>query len=92
VASTNMLLQLTTEDRLRGRVMSFYTFMFVGMAPLGALMAGSIAQQWGAPWATSLCALILLSGAVWVSYRLKVLAAREAAERLSTAVMAEKLG
>jgi MFS family permease len=92
VASTNMLLQLTTEDRLRGRVMSFYTFMFIGTAPLGALLAGSIAQQWGAPAATSVCALILLGGALWVSYRLKVLAAREAALRVSTPVMTEKVG
>jgi MFS family permease len=87
-----MLLQLTTEDRFRGRVMSFYTFMFIGTAPIGALMAGSIAQRWGAQWANSLCAVILTGGALWVSYRLKVLAAREAAERLSTPVMTEKVG
>jgi MFS family permease len=92
VASTNMLLQLTTEDRFRGRVMSLYTFMFIGTAPVGALMSGSIAQRWGAPWATSVCALILLGGALWVSYRLKVLAAREAAERPSPVVTAEKVG
>src|SRR5262245_22216459 len=92
VASTNMLLQLTTEDHFRGRVMSFYTFMFIGTAPIGSLMAGSIAERWGAPWSYSLCAAFLLGGAAWVSYRLRVLAAREAAERLSTAVMTEKVG
>jgi MFS family permease len=92
VASTNMLLQLTTEDRFRGRVMSFYTFMFIGTAPIGALMAGGIAQRWGAPWANTMCAAILLGGAIWVSYRLKVLAAREAAERLTAPVMTEKVG
>jgi len=92
VASTNMLLQLTTDDRFRGRVMSLYTFMFIGTAPLGALLAGGIAQRWGAPWANTLCATILLGGAIWVSYRLKVLAAREAAERLSSMVNTEKVG
>jgi len=80
VASTNTLLQLTIEDRFRGRIMSLYTFMFIGTAPIGALLAGTIAQRWGAPLATSLSALVLLGGAIWVSYRLRVLAAREAAQ------------
>jgi len=92
VASTNMMLQLTTEDRFRGRVMSLYTFMFVGTAPIGALLAGGIAQRWGAPWANTLCAAVLLGGAVWVLYRLRVLAAREAAVGAVTPVTAERVG
>ena len=79
VATTNMLLQLTTEDRFRGRVMSLYTFMFVGTSPFGALMCGWVAERWGAPIATSVCALILMASALWMSYRLRILAAREAA-------------
>ena len=91
VASTNVLLQLSIEDRFRGRVMSLYTFMFIGTAPIGALTAGAIAQRYGAPVATTLCACVLLSGALWVSYRLRVLAAREA--RVPTPPLhAEKLG
>lgn len=79
VASTNTLLQLTTEDRFRGRIMSLYTFMFIGTAPLGAILSGGIAQRWGAPVATSASAVVLLGGAVWVAFRLRTLAAREAA-------------
>lgn len=79
VASTNTLLQLTTEDRFRGRIMSLYTLMFIGTAPIGALLSGAIAQRWGAPVATSASGIVLLGGALWVSYRLRVLAAREAA-------------
>ncbi|MFN8589717.1 MAG: MFS transporter [Candidatus Eisenbacteria bacterium] len=79
VSSTNVLIQMTTEDRFRGRVMSLYTLMFVGTAPYGALLAGSIAQRFGAPAATSLCALLLLGGALWVSRRLRTIAAREEA-------------
>jgi MFS family permease len=92
VASTNTLLQLTTEDRFRGRIMSLYTFMFIGTAPLGALMSGSIAQRWGAPVATSASAFMLLSGAFWVFYRLRTLAAREAAERAAVPAFTEKMG
>jgi len=79
VASTNVLLQLTIEDRFRGRVMSFYTFMFIGTAPIGAITAGAIAERYSAPVATSMCAVVLLGGALWVTHRLRVLAAREAA-------------
>lgn len=81
VATTNTMIQLTVEDRFRGRVMSLYTLMFVGTAPIGALLAGGIAQRFGAPVATSVCALFLLGGALWVSHRLRVLAAREAAAK-----------
>jgi MFS family permease len=85
VASTNTMLQLTTEDGFRGRVMSLYTLLFVGTAPLGALMAGVIAQRGGAPIATSVCAVILLGGALWVSYRLRTIKARELAEAAARA-------
>jgi MFS family permease len=91
VASTNTLVQLTTEDRFRGRIMSLYTFMFIGTAPIGALLTGGIAQRWGAPAATSVSALVLLGGAVWVSYRLRILAAREAA-RSAVPAFTEMLG
>ena len=90
VATTNVLLQLTTEDRFRGRVMSLYTFMFIGTAPVGALTAGAIAQHFGAPVATSVSAGVLLSGALWVAYRLRMLAAREAA--VTPAEHVEKVG
>jgi MFS family permease len=91
VATTNTLLQITTDDRYRGRVMSLYTFMFIGIAPLGALTAGAIAQRWGAPWATTFCSAVLLGGAVWMVFRLRVLAAREAG-RPTEPVMTEKVG
>jgi MFS family permease len=91
VASTNTILQLTTEDRFRGRIMSLYTFMFIGTAPLGALMSGGIAQRWGAPVATSVSAAVLLGGAVWVAYRLRTLAAREAA-RAALPAFTENVG
>jgi MFS family permease len=85
VSSTNTIIQLTVEDRYRGRVMSLYTLFFVGPAPFGALIAGAVAQRFGAPVATSLCAVVLLGGALWVSVRLREIAAREAAERADVA-------
>jgi len=92
LGATNTLVQLTTEDRYRGRVMSFYTFMLIGTAPFGALAAGAIAERWGAPLATSLCALILLGGALSVAHRLRLLTAREAAATTPVAADTETAG
>jgi MFS family permease len=47
-ALTNTLLQLLAPDWLRGRVISVYTFAFVGMAPFGSLLGGSVAEGFGA--------------------------------------------
>jgi len=49
MASSNTLIQAMVPDRLRGRVMAVYSMMFMGMAPFGALLAGWIAERYGAP-------------------------------------------
>lgn len=68
-ASVNALLQSRVPDRLRGRVMSVYVFMFVGMAPLGALQAGALARFLGAPAALAVGALGFLAIVGWVAAR-----------------------
>jgi len=40
----NSTIQLNTDDRLRGRVMSIYTFTFGGLTPFGSMFAGSVAH------------------------------------------------
>jgi MFS family permease len=45
----NTTVQLNTEDRLRGRVMSVYTLAFGGLTPFGSLFAGSVAHALNAP-------------------------------------------
>lgn len=45
----NTTVQLNTEDRLRGRVTSVYTFTFGGLTPFGSLFAGSVAHWLKAP-------------------------------------------
>jgi MFS family permease len=49
MASSNTVLQTIVEDNKRGRVMSLYTMAFVGTAPFGSLLAGSLAERIGAP-------------------------------------------
>ncbi len=89
ISSTNTLIQMTTEDRYRGRVMSLYTLMFVGTAPFGSLLAGGLAQAFGAPVATSACAVLLLGGALWMARRLREIAARESARAAAPPVEQE---
>jgi MFS family permease len=48
-ASVNMMLQTLVEEDMRGRIVSFYAMAFLGMAPVGGLIAGSLAGQVGAP-------------------------------------------
>jgi MFS family permease len=49
MASSNTILQTIVEDDKRGRVMSLYAMAFMGMAPFGSLLAGSLASKIGAP-------------------------------------------
>jgi MFS family permease len=47
--STNTLLQTEAPDHLRGRVMGFYSFVVLGLAPFGSLQAGWISEHFGVP-------------------------------------------
>ncbi|CAG1009307.1 hypothetical protein BURK1_03643 [Burkholderiales bacterium] len=46
-ASSNTILQTIVDDRLRGRVAGFYTLAFLGVAPLGHVAAGAVADAIG---------------------------------------------
>ncbi|MGI6395130.1 MAG: MFS transporter [bacterium] len=60
MASSNTIIQSVVSEEMRGRVMSLYTFSFMGLAPFGNLLSGAIAQKIGTP------ATIFLSGALCV--------------------------
>src|ERR1700746_141201 len=82
MAATNTTVQNRVPDELRGRVMAVYATMFMGVQPIGALLAGGIAKRIGAP-ATlaifgALCLAASLVFAAWVLTRLRV--AQEAAQ------------
>lgn len=50
LATTNGFVQTTAPDRLRGRVVSLYIWLFIGLAPVGGFLAGWAAEHVGAPW------------------------------------------
>jgi len=63
-ASNTIIQTLVPEDK-RGRVMSYYTAAFVGMAPFGSLLAGSLAHWIGAPRTVMLTGTCCILGAIW---------------------------
>jgi MFS family permease len=79
MASSNTMIQSMVPDRLRGRVMSVYAMTFMGMAPLGSLLAGSLAHKLGAPMAVGLGGVVAILGAGLFGSKLSALrpAARE---------------
>ncbi|MCE5207135.1 MAG: MFS transporter [Chloroflexi bacterium] len=64
VNMTNNLVQHIVPDNLRGRVMSIYTLVLLGMSPIGSMLAGSLAEAVGTPSAVLVCASIQLFFAV----------------------------
>ena len=68
-ATTNGLLQSIVPDDLRGRVMAAYTFVFVGMSPLGSLIGGAVASAAGVAWAIGAGGVIMLAFAIVVFAR-----------------------
>ena len=46
-ANANALVQLAAPDHLRGRLIGVYLFAFVGVAPIGGLFAGWLAEVGG---------------------------------------------
>lgn len=58
MASGNTLLQTIVEDDKRGRVMSLYSMAFMGMAPFGSMLAGSVAEYIGVNFTLAACGLL----------------------------------
>ena len=75
MAATNTVLQTLVEDRLRGRVMAFYTMAFFGTAPVGSLLAGVAAERFGAPWTIGVSGAVCVGAGLWLASRLPSLRA-----------------
>jgi MFS family permease len=64
MASSNTLIQVMVPDRLRGRIMGVYSIVFMGMAPLGSLLCGALAERIGAPETLTIGGAIAICGAI----------------------------
>lgn len=71
--AANSLMQLNSPEEMRGRVMSLHTLLFVGTTPIGGLVTGALAEQWGIQKTLGIEAGICLIGLiVALVYRQKV--------------------
>jgi MFS family permease len=70
MASSNTLIQVMVPDVLRGRTMAVYSMMFMGMAPIGALLGGALSDRLGAPMAVAIGGFASVMGAWWFSIQL----------------------
>jgi predicted MFS family arabinose efflux permease len=68
-AMANTIIQTTVPDGLRGRVMAVYMLVFQGFFPLGALMAGAIAQRINIPAGAAFGASIALAWGLFLLWR-----------------------
>jgi MFS family permease len=70
MACSNTLIQVMVPDALRGRVMAVYSMMFMGMAPIGALLGGALSDRLGAPLTVAMGGIASMGAAVWFGLHL----------------------
>jgi len=73
MASSNTLIQTIVDDDKRGRVMSLFIMAFIGVAPFGSLLAGSLASAIGAPYTLIIGGLLCIAGSAVFAVRLPYL-------------------
>jgi MFS family permease len=75
MAATNTILQAIVEEDKRGRAMAFYSMAFMGMAPFGSLLAGTLAARIGAPNTLILGGAGCVVGGLWFAAQLPAIRA-----------------
>jgi MFS family permease len=71
MASANTIMQTIVDEDKRGRVMSFYTLAFIGVAPFGNLIAGSLADRIGGPATVVGGGVLCIAASLWFFSRLE---------------------
>ena len=59
-------LQTEAGDAMRGRVLGLYNMLLMGLAPLGSLQAGALAERFGASWALAIGGDVCLLASLWL--------------------------
>jgi MFS family permease len=70
MASSNTLIQVMVPDVLRGRAMAVYSMMFMGMAPIGALLGGALSDRLGPQLTVAIGGFASVLGAWWFAAQL----------------------
>jgi MFS family permease len=72
-SASNTVLQTVVDDDKRGRVMSLYATALLGMAPLGSLLAGSLASHFGEVLTVQLAGAASVFSALWFASKLSAI-------------------
>jgi MFS family permease len=70
MAASNTIIQTIVDDDKRGRIMSFYVMAFIGTAPFGSLMAGTLAEKIGVPYTLAIGGSLCVLGAAVFALKL----------------------
>jgi MFS family permease len=70
MAATNTIVQNRVPDELRSRVMAVYATMFMGVQPIGSLIAGGVAKHIGAPYTLTVFGTLVLVGSLVFLFRI----------------------
>ncbi len=70
MAATNTIVQSRVPDELRGRAMAVYATMFMGVQPIGSLIAGGVAKHIGAPYTLAIFGSLVLFGGIFFFFRI----------------------
>lgn len=84
MAATNTVVQSRVPDELRGRAMAVYATMFMGVQPIGSLLAGGVAKHIGAPYTLTLFGLVVLAGSLIFFVRVVLRVQRPVEQAAST--------
>lgn len=76
MTATNTLIQAMSPNALRGRVMAVYAMMFMGVSPIGALLAGLVAAHLGAPVTLAIGGIVCVAAGLGFRRRLPALLPR----------------
>lgn len=71
--STNTLIQSISDEDKRGRVVSLYSLTFMGITPLGSLLAGAVAEHIGVPFTVFGFAFICIGSALLFGKRIRTI-------------------
>jgi MFS family permease len=69
MAATNTTVQERVPDELRSRLMAVYATMYLGVQPLGALLAGGVGKRIGTPSTVLLFGALVLVGCIYFFWR-----------------------
>lgn len=68
--ASNLLLKTSAVENKRGLVIGYYTMAFMGMPPMGSLLAGSVANSFGSSCTLPCSGGICLAGGLLSAMRL----------------------